>query len=136
MAATPTRQRNAVSEGIALGLLTCGRSALPFDKLRLDLAFEGAWRSWSSRSQFPQVSTDLAKGLDAVWAMTRVDADKHTLVLYWHQEGNQFQIRTRQHSWTPGNPEDLKFAAELINGDVPLAGWEELAREFLKRFER
>jgi hypothetical protein len=44
MTITPSRQRNAVSEGMALGLLLCDRSSLPFDKFRVDLAFEGAWQ--------------------------------------------------------------------------------------------
>jgi hypothetical protein len=66
MAPSPTRQGNAVSVGMALGLLMCGRDALPFDKLRLDFAFEGALQSWPYRARFPQVNTDLGKGLDGV----------------------------------------------------------------------
>lgn len=136
MALTPARQRNAVSEGMALGLLMCGRDALPFDKLGLDLAFEDAWRDWAYRARFPQVNTDLAKGLDGVWAMTRVDASKQTWALYWAQDGNKFRIYARQADWAPDNPDDLQFAAGLISGDVPLTGWEEFAREFLTCFER
>jgi len=44
MAITPARQRNAVSEGIALGLLMLDRNEIPFDKFRVDLAFEHAWK--------------------------------------------------------------------------------------------
>ncbi|SPM27169.1 hypothetical protein MycrhDRAFT_1151 [Mycobacterium terramassiliense] len=35
-----TQQRNAVSEGIALGLLMCDCNEIPYDKFRVDLAFE------------------------------------------------------------------------------------------------
>ncbi len=49
---TPARQRNAVSEGMALGLLLCGRSSVLHDKVRVDLAFEGAWRTWNYTPQF------------------------------------------------------------------------------------
>jgi hypothetical protein len=135
MALTPARQRNAVSEGMALGLLMCGHDSLSFDKFRLDLAFEGAWRSWAHRTRFSQVNTDLTKGLDGVWAMTRADADKQVTVLYWEQDGATFRISTRQPDWTPDDPDDLDFAARMIDGGVPLTGWEELARDFLTRFE-
>lgn len=107
MVLTPARQRNAVSEGMALGLLVCGRDALPFDKVRLDLAFEGALRSWVYRTRFPQVNTDLVKGLDGVWALTRADANKKVWVLYWEQDGGHFRSarvnltghRTTQMTW-------------------------------------
>jgi hypothetical protein len=46
---TSTQQRNAVSEGMALGLVMCQRDTLPFDKVGIDLAFTGAWRSWQYR---------------------------------------------------------------------------------------
>jgi hypothetical protein len=133
MALTPARQRNAVSEGMALGLLMCGRDSLPYDKVRLDLSFEAAWRSWTYRTRFPQVNTDLSNGLDGVWAMTRADADKRVRVLYWEDDGRAFQICTRQPDWTPDAPDDLDYAVGMIAGDVPLTGWEELAREFLTR---
>jgi len=136
MAPTAARQRNAISEGMALGLLACGCDSLPYNKIKIDLAFEGAWRTWTYRNKFPQVNTDLANGLDAIWAMTRVDSQKNVWVLYWEQDGNQFQIHSRDPDWTPDNPDDLTFATEMIPGDVPLAGWEELARAFLKRFEQ
>jgi hypothetical protein len=32
MTITPSRQRNAASEGMAIGLLMCGRNAIRFDK--------------------------------------------------------------------------------------------------------
>lgn len=77
MAITPQLgNRNAVSEGVALGLIMCGRSSLPFDKVRVDLALEGAWRSWRYSQRFPQVDTDLGKGLDGVRAMTRATRNK------------------------------------------------------------
>lgn len=136
MALTPARQRNGVSEGMALGLLICGRDSLPFDKVAVDLAFEGAWRSWTYRTKFPQVNTDLSKGSDGARVMTRADADKRVYALYWERGGRTISIHPRQPEWTPNDRNDLDYAVEMIDGDVPLAGWEELAREFLRRFER
>lgn len=59
MAITPSRQRNAVSEGMALGLIMCNRFTLPYDKLGIDLSFGGAWRSCQYRHRFSQVDTDI-----------------------------------------------------------------------------
>lgn len=136
MAITPARQRNAVSEGIALGLLVSGRDSLPYDKVRLDLAFEGAWRSWSPyRDRFRQVTTDVAKGSGAR-VMTRADRQKQVWALYWDNDGAELRIRARQPDWSADNPEDVDFALRVIDGDVPVSGWQQLAGEFLRRFDR
>jgi hypothetical protein len=67
MAIGAARQRNAVSEGMALGLCMLERYEFHFDKLRVDLAFENAWRDWPDRykTQFRHVRTDLRNGTDA-----------------------------------------------------------------------
>src|SRR5437868_7052301 len=77
MTLTPARQRNAVSGGMALGLILNKRASLPHNKAALDLSFEGTWESWPYRSKFPQVARDLANGTDGIVAMTRADKDKH-----------------------------------------------------------
>ncbi|WP_436499621.1 hypothetical protein [Actinokineospora sp. HUAS TT18] len=136
MAITPTRQRNAVSQGIALGLLMCGRNSIAVDKVKVDLAFEGAWPRWTYRARFPQVNTDLANGSDGIRVMTRADAGKRVHGLYWSNTGATMTIHTRVTDWTADNPDDVEYALEAIDGDVPLAGWEELAQEFLRRYER
>lgn len=134
---TSARQRNAVSEGAALGLLMCGRAVLPFDKIGVDLAFEAAWRDWSYAAKFPQVNTDLKKGLDAVWALTRADADKQVWVLYWETQGNQLEICARQEDWSVDDPADIEHAVNMIGGGVvPAEGWKELAQKFLQNFDR
>ncbi len=136
VAITPTRQRNAISEGIALGLVLCGRTSLPFDKVRVDLAFAGAWRRWDYRGRFPQVNTDLSKGLDGVWVMTRATERKQAWALFWDTSGGELSIYSRQSDWDPEDTSDLEFALEVIDGDVPLEGWVSLAQEFLHRLER
>jgi hypothetical protein len=133
---TPARQRNAVSQGMALGLVLCDRTSLPYDKVRVDLAFEGAWRSWEYRQRFPQVNTDLGKGLDGVHAMTRATQSKQVWVLYWDPGGAELVIHARQPDCDPNNDADVQYARSMIDGDVPLAGWVALARDFLERFER
>lgn len=136
MTLTPTRQRNAVSEGVALGLVLCGRDSLPFDKVATDLAFAGAWRNWDRRGMFPQVNTDISKGLDGTRAMTRAAGGTQTAVLFWDTSGGELTIYARQSDWNSNDEADLDFALETIDGGIPLQGWVSLARGFLTRLER
>lgn len=136
MALTPTVQRNAVSEGIALGLVACGRGVLPLDTGRLGDAFESAWRTWVHRVRFPQIETDLSDGEDGASAMTKADKAKEAWALYWAEVDGELLIQARQPDWSPDDPEDLNYAAVVIDGDVPLADWAALAREFLRHFDQ
>jgi hypothetical protein len=131
---TPTRQRNAVSEGIALGLVMAGRDVLPYDKVRVDLSFSGAWRGWDFRDRFAQVSTDLRNGSDGVHVMTRADEGKHVWHLYWERSGGELRVLPRAQ-WE-GDAVDPDAVAEALDGQVPAAGWRALAENFLERFDR
>jgi hypothetical protein len=121
---------------MALGLLLCGRDTLPYEKTKLDLSFEGAWRGWPDRHLFSQITTDLAKGLDGVRVFTRADEAKKTFALYWDQRGRELRIRARQSDWNVHDAEDLDFAVTVIHDAVTAEGWTRLAEDFLKRFER
>lgn len=133
MAIRTARQRNAVSEGIALGLCMLERYEFPFNKLRIDLAFESAWRDWPDRykAQFSQVATDLKNGTDAVWVMTHADEAKHTWTFFWDVSGPKINIYSRSGDWDSDNPEDVARAVSVIDGDVPLEGWISLAQDFV-----
>ncbi|MFQ1003658.1 hypothetical protein [Modestobacter sp. SSW1-42] len=134
MKLTSSQQRNAVSEGMALGMLMCGRDELRFDKVMLDLAFEGAWRSWSYRTEFSQVSTDLRNGSDGVRVMTRADERKQVYNLYWDTSGGTVNVYARPQ-WADAEL-DYDAIAESIDGKVPADGWRYLADDFLSRFDR
>lgn len=138
MPISPARQRNAVSEGMALGLVMLDRNELPFtNKMRIDLAFGRAWRDWPDRykSEFKQVSTDLAKGKDAVWVMTDAEKTKRTAAFYWEGDGGTLSIHGRQSDWD-GDDQTTSNSVDVIDGDVPLKGWVMLAHEFLNDFDR
>lgn len=119
-----------------MGLLLRGRSTLPFDKVRVDLAFTGAWRGWEYRGLFPQVNTDLSKGMDGARVLTHAEGTRHVWVLYWTRQSGQLTIVARQHDWDPGDEEDLDYALSVIDGDVPRDGWTALADAFLTRLDR
>ncbi|RIJ70567.1 hypothetical protein D1871_18445 [Nakamurella silvestris] len=119
---------------MALGLVMCGRDSLPFDKVAVDLAFVGTWRSWPYSSRFPQVTTDVSKGLDGTRAMTRADERKHVWNLYWDTSGGELAVYPR-NQWADGEI-DADVVAGTIDGDVPADGWRQLAEGFLERFNR
>lgn len=135
VAGTPGRQRNAVSEGTALGLLLRGCNSLPDTKLALDLAFGSAWRSWEYRSRFPQIQTDLAKGKHGTLVLTRAGRRQHVAALYWDREHGQHVIRARQPDWHPHHDPDVEFALSVIDGDVPRDGWVSLATALIERLD-
>jgi len=134
MTMSANRQRNAVSEGMALGLVMCQRFTLPWDKVMVDLSFEGAWPAWAYRHRFSQVSTDLRNGSDGALVMTRADEAKHTFNFYWDATGRELVICARA-SWSEDVP-DYERAARTIGGDVPPDGWRVLALSFLEVLEQ
>ncbi|SEA87350.1 hypothetical protein SAMN04488580_10533 [Mycobacterium sp. 283mftsu] len=122
---------------MAFGLYMSGCDTLAFDKLRIDLAFENAWRDWPHKSRYPQVNTDLSKGTDAVWVMTRADEKKRTYAFCWQGwNGGALTLRPRQHDWERDDPNDVEFAVSVIDDHVPLAGWLSLAQQFLSELNR
>lgn len=131
---TPARQRNCVSEGIALGLLLSGTNHLRSDKLLVDGAFEIAWRAWPYRERFPQVTHDLNMGGSGMYIMSHADERKQVWVLFWGER--DMAIYARQADWDIAEEEDLAYAQRMIDGDVPIDGWTDLARRFLDHYDR
>ncbi|MGV0772047.1 hypothetical protein [Mycobacterium syngnathidarum] len=135
---TGPQQRIAVSQGVALGLSVLDRYEFAFDKFRIDLAFERAWRDWPSeyRDQFPQVSTDLRNGTDAVWVMTRASEKKRVTPLFWDWSGPQITIYQRGDDWDSTDPDKVEYALNMVGSAVPLDGWLSIATSFLTAYDR
>lgn len=133
MRISASRQRNAVSQGMALGLLMRDRGRLPVDKVVVDLVFESVWRTWDHRHEFPQVSTDLRNGLDGYIAITHADERKSVWHLYWDSSTWPPQIHARER-WR-GVDIDPDEVAQGIDGSVPATAWAALAHAFLERAE-
>jgi hypothetical protein len=109
---------------------------LPSDKVKVDLAFAAAWRGWGYRDRFPQVSTDIGKGSDGLRALTRANPSKRVVGVHWTMEGHRHVIATRDPEWSVEDPADVQYAAEIIDGDVPIEGWVSLAEDLLRRLSR
>lgn len=133
------QQRNAVSQGVALGLSVLERYEFKFDKFRIDMSFEQAWDGWPKeyRAMFTQVSTDLRNGTDAVYVMTRAsESTKSATPLFWDRTDSLITIHQRGEDWDSSNPDDVEYALKMVGSDVPLHGWVSLATEFLAAFDR
>ena len=133
VAITPTRQRNAVSEGVALGVLMSGRNVVPSDRFSVGLSVEGAWRAWAHRRVFPRVDLDLRQGLNGEIVMARATERKQTFALFWEHTSNGYEIFSRVE-WPDGV--DADYVAGLIDGDLPASAWKQLAEEIFGRLER
>lgn len=133
MRITPTQQRNAVSEGLALGLALLGHLALPDAKARVDEVFAPAWSAWPYRDSFARVSFDVGRGHDGIHVMTRATVGKQTRTLYWVRDG-QLAVVLRDSAWNPRSVIDVDRAVTAIDGDVPVDGWVDLARGFLDAY--
>jgi hypothetical protein len=113
------------------------RYEFPFQKMRLDFAFEHAWRNWPDRcrTQFSQVGTDLRNGLGGSLVMTRATEKKQTFAFFWDRDYPP-TIYARQQDWDSDDPHDVDFALKVIRGNVPRAGWISLASDFVDDLDR
>lgn len=127
MTMTIARQRNAFSEGLALGLLERGRLPLEFGKTDLDVAIEEAFQAWSYASQFPRIHTDLfgRASLDGLWVMLHVDTPRKARIIYWNPGTNPLSVTTVPQ-WA-GRTASLDELARVLNPTIPADAWRELA---------
>jgi hypothetical protein len=131
MTLSKPRQRNAVSEGIALGLVMCGREdfeAPRENKSSLDLALGHAWRNWPYAMRFPQAGFHNFKpgSRDPSAEMCHATYRNQTFAMYW--EDRTIHARpTFIDDFDPGE------VATFIDGEVPVDGWHDLAQRRLGR---
>ena len=115
---------NEFSEGIALGVLMCGRDGIPHDKVNFELAFSGAWRRWQHQSKYPFVGGPTKK--DEIYQMTHAGERHHVNYLYW--DGLNIQAR--------GNSDlDAETIAHAIHQGIPASAWHELVEMTFKFYE-
>jgi len=135
MTLTESRQRNAVSEGMALGLVLCGHESISESKASIDLSVVGAWRAWPYSAHFPRVDSQVQRFLDGTRVMTHAEESHQTWVFYWSRSWPPTICR-RDPSWNAADPSDVEHAVNMIDGDVPADGWMRLAEDFWNRLVR
>jgi len=112
-----------------------GRSELPLNKFAVDLAFEGAWRSWAYRSSFSQVATDMRNGSGGQRVATRATSSKRVTGVWWSDADGRWTV-TSVDDLDLTDPADVEFVLSVIAGDLPLEAWQDLTTEFLARLDR
>lgn len=130
MSLSASQQRNAVSEGFALGLLSNGYGGVRDDKESIDHSVEEAWSAWEERHRFPQVSADIRKGLAGSIVMTRRQGIP-SRGLVW-SEGPEYQVLVKVSELDPDRVDDLEFLASLIQGNLSLGHWKELGKKLVE----
>lgn len=129
---TKTHDRNALSAGLALGLIACGHDCLPqTDKMNLEFAFQHAWRKWKHRARFPTIKLDGPGTVDTILQMTHATVRKQVPYLYWARDDDDHShvIRAR-HSATPFDV-DIEGLAHYLDSHISVEAWRELAADFL-----
>jgi hypothetical protein len=128
MTMTDAKQRNAVSEGIALGLLMWGSDHVELrDAVTWDRAIEAAWWKWKYRDRLLRVSTDIRQRRNGLQVATRGRERNRVYNLYWERDCGSWFVR-RRPPWDE-DPPDFEMMASDIPGGVPADGWMELAKE-------
>lgn len=67
--------------------------------------------------------------------MTSADTKNQAWALYWDRDRGDLRIWARQSDWSAEDPDDLTYAVGVIDGEVPLMGWEVLAHDFLESLD-
>ncbi|NMO91641.1 hypothetical protein [Actinomycetospora sp. TBRC 11914] len=123
---TPAEQGTYVGEGLALGVLRAGFSAVALDREAVESAFGEAWDAWPWRRSFPRVQADLDR--ERIWAiMHRSEGRLRSCFAYWVQAGPYFHARSRVGR-TPA--EHLGLLAG--RSGVPVDAWDGLSRDVLR----
>lgn len=119
-----------MSQGLALGLVMNDVWSLPHDsKMRVEFAFEHAWRAWPHRHKFDTIRLGRKPSVDTILQMTHADKRKQVPYLYWDKDGYEDVICTR--NGTDPNDLDVEGVALSIDESVPAAAWRDLAAGFL-----
>lgn len=127
-----TRERIAVSEGMALGLWMKGHFALTHDRRSLSSAFSRAYSEWLFAAFFPRLLVELDAGKLGWTTMAFARESKVTWSFYWAVSRSELTAHPRSelHLFEAGP----NRVAGNIDGGVPFGAdpWEELAMRFLE----
>lgn len=129
---TKAHDQNALSLGIALGLVASGHDRLPnVDKMAIEFSFERAWQLWPHRAKFSGLRIGGLGTVDTIWQITHADRHKRAPYLYWSNEGGENLILPRFEESV--FDVDLEGLAEYLNDQVSVDDWRSLATAFLDR---
>jgi hypothetical protein len=122
---TEATQKAYFGEGLAVGCLLDGATAIIGDRFAVESSLRRAYRGWPHRTRFPTVRTDLSHA--NVWALLHDSKGRtSSSVAYWEEQGTHLIPRLRQ-SWS------LEEHAERLEGlsGIETTAWVSLADAFL-----
>lgn len=132
MTSVDQRERERLSEGFALGLAPNGRWEIPYNALRIDVAFLAALRKWPSLGAFPQVLADVRGNHSGLHILTRADEMSSADTFFWGpRSGSVLTINRRRVAWDAESPQDVSAAVKAIGDNVDRHGWAQVGGEFL-----
>jgi hypothetical protein len=123
---TKATQETAVGEGVAVGCLALGVTAITSARVDVDLSFSYAWRNWPSSRVFPVVKASLDR--NDLRRILHDSANRRWSMLAAWECGRMYEPYLRS-DWT------IEEAGESLaeNTGVGLEAWMELARLFVER---
>ncbi|MEO8136172.1 MAG: hypothetical protein ABI831_19625 [Betaproteobacteria bacterium] len=120
---TKAKQETAVGQGLAVGCLALGVTAVTSKKMSVEMAFIRAWRDWPQARHFPTIRADLERN-DILPIIHDSPRRRGGYIAEW-AVGRTLEPLLR------GDWDVDEAGAQLeIASDVPLEGWIELARAF------
>lgn len=121
---TKAQQETAVGEGLAVGCLALGITAVTSNKMAVEFAFIRAWREWAWALLFPVVHASHGRN-DLLRILCASPRRRGAFVAEWSSEG----------TWVPLLRGGLNVdeAGDLLQGStgVPPIGWTDLAQAFV-----
>ena len=123
---TTVQQQVAVGEGLAIGCLDLGVSAVTSSKMAVELAFQRASPGWPRSSAFPSIHASLPRN-DFLTIVHKSQNRRGPIVAAWSCERTLTPYLTMD-GWT------IEDAADLLQEScgVPLRDWTDLARRFVE----
>lgn len=119
---TKVTQQKALGEGLALGAIMAGISAIEGNKGNLELDFRAAWRRWPFADRFPSIKAGPAQD-DIFVQVISSSANRRGPVALWR--GPWPYSPELVHDWEPDE------VADVIDEAIPAAAWRDLAETWL-----
>lgn len=126
MRQTKDQQVKHVVEGMALGVLAQGVTAVTSSKMALEFAFNFAWRRWSLASEFPSIAGNDPGNL--FWIGMGKSEGRRGACAAWNED--EWAVPYIRHEWAVDEALDHHASREVAAED-----WMELGRLFVENLD-
>ncbi|MBF0686965.1 MAG: hypothetical protein IR158_04255 [Cellulomonas sp.] len=123
---TRVNQLTNLGQGLAVGCLALGVTAITRTKMTIEFAFGHAWRPWLYSRRFPQVRADRRNDI-YFEIIGRSERRQGATIAAWDLHGEVGVEPYLKGAWTLDDAQDLM---PTYTG-VPWSGWLDLAERFV-----